>query len=153
MAIKLGKDCKAYYSSTLFSAATGFVGGSAVELTNMTDAKTNLQLEEADVTTRATAAAGFKATVGTLAEGSFEFQMNWDPTDASFAALAAAYFARSELAMCFLDGASNVAGAQGLAGNFVVTNFSRDEPLTGAVKADVTVKASTFPHWYTVPSE
>jgi hypothetical protein len=38
--------------------------------------------------------------------------------------------------------------AQGLAGNFVITNFSRTEPLEDAIKVSVTAKPSSFTQWY-----
>jgi hypothetical protein len=38
--------------------------------------------------------------------------------------------------------------AQGLVSNFVVTNFSRTEPLEDAIKVSVTAKPSSFTQWY-----
>jgi hypothetical protein len=77
MSVKLGKDAKLYF------CAAG-IGGtpSWTELSNVKNVSTSLQKGEADVTTRAN--AGWKASVGTLKEGSIEFEMIWDPDDAGF---------------------------------------------------------------------
>lgn len=151
MAVKLGSDCKLYYSTTLFTEATGAPGGTVNELTNVTNVDLGLQRDKADITTRATAAGGFKAYRSTLAEGTITFEMNWDTTDAGFAAIQTAFFAKSEIAIAAMDGAIATEGNTGLAGNFTVANFSRSEPLTEAAKANVELAVSSYPHWYTVP--
>jgi len=136
MAIKLGMNCKAYY---------GVAGASATNLMpNVTDVTINLEKGEADVTTRGN--SGWRATVGTLKDGSVEFEMIWDTAEAGFNAIKDAYFNDTAIALAFLDG---VAG-EGLDADFTVTNFTRTEPLEEAVKAAVTVKptySTRAPEW------
>ena len=136
MAIKLGMNCKAYY---------GVAGASATNLMpNVTDVTINLEKGEADVTTRGN--SGWRATVGTLKDGSVEFEMIWDTAEDGFNAIKDAYFNDTAIALAFLDG---VAG-EGLDADFTVTNFTRTEPLEEAVKAAVTVKptySNRAPEW------
>ena len=136
MAIKLGMNCKAYY---------GVAGASATNLMpNTTDVTINLEKGEADVTTRGN--NGWRATVGTLKDGSVEFEMIWDTAEAGFAAVKDAYFNDTALALAFLD----AVGGEGLDADFTITNFTRTEPLEEAVKASVTAKptySTRAPAW------
>ena len=77
MSVKLGLDAKLYF-------CVAGIGGSPTwtELTNVKNVTLSLQKGEADVTTRAN--SGWKATAGTLKEGSIEFEMVWDTADAGF---------------------------------------------------------------------
>jgi len=150
MGYVLGKDCKFYYSGSLL---TGEAGGlpadlSWNEITNVKDLTLNLETGEADVTTRGS--GGFRSSAPTLKDGGIEFEMLWDTADAAFTAIQAAWAAGSELAMAAMDGAIGTSGKQGLAANFVVTNFSRSEPLEEGVTVSVTIKPSTHAEWYTV---
>ena len=77
--------------------------------------------------------------------------MVWDPSDAGFAAIRDAWLNNAEIALMSLDGDQNTGGSQGLVSNFMVTNFSRSEPLEEAITVSVTVKPSSFTDWYTVP--
>ena len=136
MPIKLGMNCKAYY---------GVAGSSATNLMpNVTDVTINLEKGEADVTTRGN--SGWRATVGTLKDGSVEFEMIWDTAEDGFNAIKDAYFNDTAIALAFLDG---VAG-EGMDADFTVTNFTRTGPLEEAVKAAVTVKptySTRAPEW------
>lgn len=49
-----------------------------------------------------------------------------------------------------MDGDIQASGNEGLAGNFSVTNFSRNEPLEEGVTVSVTVKPSSQTEWYEV---
>ena len=136
MAIKLGMDCKMYYGAAGSSAAT--------EMTNVRDVTLNLETAEADVTTRGN--QGWRATVATLKEGSVEFEMIWDTDDVSFNAFKDAYFDKDPIAVKILDSD----GGSGLDADFVVSNFSRNEPLEEAVTASVTIKptySTRAPAW------
>lgn len=128
MAIKLGMNAKAYYGPA------GAMPPSANELDNVRDVTINLEKAEADVTTRGN--NGWRATVGTLKDGTVEFEMIWDTEDTGFAAIQAAYFADTSIALAFLDGP----GGDGLAGDFSVTNLTRNEALEEAITASVTVR-------------
>ena len=147
MSIKLGIDCKLYYSGTAVTEA-GEYSGISNEITVVKDVTLNLETGEADVTSRSN--NGWRATRATLKEGSIEFEVLWDPEDAAFTALLDAWKNKAEIAMAAMDGAIDTAGSQGLAGNFTVTNFTRNEPLEEAVTVNVTLKPSSYTTWYTV---
>jgi len=131
----------------------GGVGGSGswLELTNVKDVTLNLETGEADVTTRGN--AGWRATVGTLKEGSVEFEMVWDTEDAGFSAIKDAYFDNAKIGFAVMDGDIAASGSQGLQADFSITNFSRKEPLEEALAVSVTAKptySDTAPQWVTV---
>ena len=146
MSMKLGMEAKLYYK-------IGGVGGTGqwVELTNVRDVTLNLETGEADVTTRGN--AGWRATVGTLKEGSLELEMVWDTGDAGFTAIKTAYFTNAAIGFAVMDGGILVAGSQGLQADFSITNFSRKEALEEALTVSVTAKptySTTAPAWVTV---
>jgi len=136
MALKLGLNAKAYY---------GPAGSSATnEMTNIKNVTLNLEKGEADVTTRG--ANGWRLTVGTLRDGSVEFEATWDQDDPAFSAIQSAYFSDSLIALKFLD----AEGGSGLDDDFSVTKLTRNEPLEEAITASVTVKPSystRAPQW------
>ena len=135
MAYKLGLDAK------LFHGAAGSTASS--EMKNCKDVTLNLETGEADITTRA--AEGWRITAATLKEASVEFEMIWDTADSGFNAIQQAYFGNSALSLFVSDGEGN-----GLDADFVVTSFSRSEPLEEALKVSVTCKptlVSRAPAW------
>ena len=136
MAIKLGMKGKLYYGPA-GSRATS-------ELRNAKDVTLSLEKGEADVTTRGN--EGWRATVGTLKEGSVEFEMLWDTADAGFNAIQQAYFNDTPLAFAILDGENG----HGLDADFAVMNFSRTEALEEAMAVSVTIKptySTRAPAW------
>jgi hypothetical protein len=146
MAIRLGMEAKLYFK-------VGGVGGAGswVELANVKDVTLNLETGEADVTTRGN--AGWRATVGTLKEGSIEFEMVWDTEDTGFSAIKDAYFENQVIGFAVMDGDVATAGSQGLQADFAITNFSRKEALEEALTVSVTAKptySATAPEWVTV---
>lgn len=153
MANVLGLNCKAYYQTTGTRAAWPGTGA-APNLSlmgNVRDVTLNLERAEADVTTRTN--AGWRAIKPTLRNGTVEFEMVWDTSDAAFTAMKNAYFNDTTIACAFLDGLSTTSGSQGLWADFEVTNFSRGEALEDAVKVNVTLKpaySSVAPAWVTV---
>ncbi|MBW7905466.1 MAG: phage tail protein [Phycisphaerae bacterium] len=139
MPIKLGMEAKIYYK------VGGQGGGGAwTELTNVRDVTLSLETGEADVTTRAN--AGWRATVATLKDASVEFEMVWDTADAGFTAIKTAYLTNAPIGFQVRDGA----GGQGLQADFMITQFSRSEPLEEAISVSVTSKvtySTTPPSW------
>ena len=147
----LGMHCKLYFASALLSQSVPPASASWTEINNCKDVTLNLETGEADVTTRAN--NGWKATAATLKEGSIEFEMLWKPGDTAFAAIQSAWAGSTEIAVAAMDGlisGTGSSGKQGLASNFTVTNFTRDEQLAEAVTVKVTLKPSSFTQWYTV---
>ena len=121
----LGLEAKLFFGAAGSTATT--------EMKNVKDVTLNMETGEADVTTRA--AEGWRLTAATLKEASVEFEMVWDPSDGGFAAIKEAYFKAEPLALFVSDGNEN-----GLDADFVVTSFSRSEPLEEALTVSVTCK-------------
>ena len=142
---KLGMEGKLYYNAGSYATPDW------KELKNVKDVTLNLEKGEADVTTRGN--AGWRATVGTLKEGSLEFEMVWDTEDEGFAALQAAWFGDTPVEMAVMDGPIAASGSQGLRATMSVISFSRKEPLEEAMSASLTVKptyAEHAPEWMEV---
>lgn len=137
MAIKLGLEAKIYYSTTFDDATSSW--GTWVELGNATDVTLNLSKGEADVTVRNN--NGWRATVGTLKEGSVDFEMIWDTSDAGFTAFFNAWQATNgRIACAVMDGDITTAGSQGLRSLFSVIDMSRSESLEEAIRSSVSIK-------------
>lgn len=146
MAIRLGMNAKLYYK-----VAGVADPGAWVLLGNVKDVTLNLEAGEADVTTRAN--AGWKAMVGTLRDGSVDFEMVWDSADAGFTALKNAFFNQAAIGLAVMDGGISTSGSQGLQADFSITKFSRVEALEDAIKVQVTAKptySATAPAWVVV---
>jgi len=142
---RLGMEGKLYYN------AGDYATPDWKELKNAKDVTLNLEKGEADVTTRGN--AGWKATVGTLKEGSIEFEMVWDTEDAGFTALQNAWFGDTPVEMAVMDGPIATSGSQGLRATMSVISFSRKEPLEEAMSVSVTIKptyAEHAPEWMKV---
>ena len=135
MAYKLGLDAKIFHGTAGTRAST--------EMKNVTDVTLNLETGEADITTRA--AEGWRITAATLKEASVEFDMIWDTSDSGFNAIQQAFFGNKAIALFVSDGDGN-----GLDADFVVSSFSRSEPLEEALKVSVTCKPTLVdraPQW------
>jgi len=139
MGFKLGMEATLNYKVGGQAA-----GGAWLELTNVRDVTLNLEAGEADVTTRAN--AGWRATVATLKEASVEFEMVWDTADAGFDAIRDAFLNNTIIGLQVLDADAG----EGLQADFMVTAFSRGEPLEESITVSVTVKvtySATPPSW------
>ena len=146
MAVKLGLDAKLFRNTGTYAAPTWN------EIKNVKDVTLNLEAGEADVTTRGN--NGWRATVATLKDGSIEFEMVWDSTDDDFTAIRDTFLNKTALEMAVMDGDVLAAGSQGLRASFMVTGFSRNEPLEEAISVSVTAKptySANPPSWMTVP--
>jgi hypothetical protein len=145
MAVKLGMDAKLYRNTGTFASPTW------TEVPNVKDLTLNLEAGEADVTTRAN--DGWRATVATLKDGSIEFEMVWDTSDANFTAIQQAFFNNTSIEFAVMDGAIATSGSQGLRATMSITNFSRSEALEEAIMVSVTAKptyATNAPQWMTI---
>jgi len=146
MSVKLGLDAKIFRNTGTYAAPVWN------EIKNVRDVTLSLETGEADATTRGN--NGWRATVATLKDGSVEFDMVWDSADDDFTAIRDAFLNKTALEMAVLDGDVAAAGSQGLRASFMVTNFSRNEPLEEAITASVTVKptySANPPAWMTTP--
>jgi hypothetical protein len=118
---------------------------SMAEATNVKDVTLSLSTGEADISTRAN--SGWKATVATLRECQIEFEMIWKPSDTIFSAIKTAFLASTTITLAALTGEKDVSGSEGIHGNFAITNFSRQEPLTEGMTVKVTAKLAKFIAW------
>ena len=112
----------------------------------------NLQKDEADVTTRA--GNGWKQRMGTLKDGTVQFQMLWESADADFAAFRDAWLNDTLIDLAVMDQDITVSDAQGLRAEMDVLNFSRSEPLNGALTASINMApgaGTNAPVWMIVP--
>lgn len=144
--MKLGMEAKLYRNTGSYAAPTW------VEMTNVKDLTLNLEASEADVTTRGN--AGWRATIAALKDGSIEFEMVWDPTDAGFTAIQDAYFNNTTVEFGVMDGDIVSSGTQGLRATMSITKLTRSEPLEQAITVSVTAKptySANAPEWMTVP--
>jgi hypothetical protein len=131
MAVKLGLDAKLFRNTGTFASATWN------EITNVRDVTLNLEAGEADVTTRGN--NGWRATV-------------WDSADDDFTSIRDAFLNKTPIEMAVMDGPMTSPGSQGLRASFMVTSFSRNEPLEEAITVSVTAKptySTNPPSWMT----
>lgn len=153
MSVKFGLDAKLYFCVAGIGSGGGGGTPTWLELSNVKNVTLSLQKGEADVTTRAN--NGWKATAGTLKEGSIEFEMVWDTSDTGFTAIKDAYFNNTAIGIAAMDGGIASPGSQGLWADCMITDFSRDEPLEDAISVKVTAKptySANPPVWKTVGS-
>jgi predicted secreted protein len=145
MTAKLGLDAKLYRNSGTYAIPAWN------EITNAKDVTLNLEASEADASRRGS--AGWRETLRGLKDGSVEFEMVYDGTDAEFQALRDAFLNGTTVEVAVLDGDVTTTGTQGLRATMSVINFSRNEPLEEALTVSVTVKpapAANPPEWMTV---
>jgi hypothetical protein len=145
MAAVLGLDAKLYArvlsSDHLTPCSYGTAQSEWVELTNVRDNTLDMTKGDADVTTRAN--NGWKATIGTLKDGTIDFEMIWDGADNGFKIMKTAFLENKVCALLIMDGsrtATPAGASQGLMVNCSITKFSRPEPLEDALKAQVTAR-------------
>lgn len=148
MAKRLGMNAKLYLAAATLSGdeASDVEAATWTEVDNVRDLTLNLETGEADITTRAN--SGWRQTLGTLKDGSVEYEAVWDDADTQFGLIKDAWLAGSEIGVAVMTGDIEVAGEEGLAGNFSVTNFTRSEALEDAIKVSVTLKPSSQSQWY-----
>lgn len=138
MAVSIGLNARIYYTDgTPDDPLTS--GSTMTELSNVTDVTVNLSRAEADITTRG--AGGYRAKIGTLKEGSIEFEMLWDTEDAAFQDIFDAWNNGTVLYVAALDRALAV-GAQGLYAPMSVLSFEKQEPLEDAQRVSVTLSVT-----------
>lgn len=148
MAIKLGMNAKLYRNTGTFATPVWNL------VPNVRDLTLSLETGEADVTTRGN--NGWRATMATLKDASVEFEMIWDTEDEDFTAIRTAFLNGSAIELAILDGLVSVAGSQGLRASFMITGFSRNEPLEEAITVSVSAKptySTNPPAWMTTLPE
>lgn len=143
MAIRLGQNARLYRATSL----SGQPNWLLVE--NVRDLTLTLEAGEADVTTRGN--NGWRATVATLKDAAIEFEMVWDTADDDFIALRNAFMTGTSLAFAVADGPIGDEETQGLVATFMITGFTRNEPLEEAITVSVSAKPTYSvnpPAWF-----
>lgn len=143
---KLAEDAKIYINGGTYGSPTWQL------ICNVKDLTLSMENGEADVTTRC--GAGFREYVPSLTDVTVDFQMIYDPSDARWEDLRAAFFDKTTEEFLVLDGAVATSGSEGLRFHAFVRSFTRNETLGEAIMSDVslrpTANANAAPSWYTV---
>ena len=139
MAFVLGLNHKLYYLSTGTRATWPATGDpdDLIEITNARDVTFSGDGATADVSTRG--GGKFRQQVATLNDAEVEFEMVYDPADAAFTFLRAAWLAGTVFGLAILDGASDVDGTQGIWMDAVVSGFEWSQELEEAGKIPITL--------------
>lgn len=139
MAATLGYQCKLYFDTASYASPVWS------EVTNCRDATLNLEVADADVTTRGN--NGWKATIPTLKDASIDFGMIMDSTDTNFTTVRQAFINGTPIYVAAMTGGIAVTGSEGLWALMMVSKFTRNEQLTEAVTFDVTLKPTYSPSY------
>jgi hypothetical protein len=161
MAVKLGLNARLYYLLTGTRATWGtidtdgmYAGAAPASLSPITrvrDVTIGIEKGDADVSTRDN--DGWRANLGTLKDGSLEFEIVWDPPQLSHTALLKSLLLNTTIAVAALDGDKATVATQGLWADMEVTNFSKMEELEEGQKISVTLKPALGaipPQWVRV---
>jgi len=151
---KTGLAAKAYLAASALTAFTSTGSASAATWTAFDEimgAKIPGGKTEKDITTRGTS-GGFRLTAATLKEASVTFDILWNTTNANFTTLKAAYDTDgATITALFCEAARTLEGAEGVAANWSVTQFDKDEDIDGIQIAHVTLKPASFPQVFVAP--
>ncbi len=143
----VGLDCELSFSSTLVDDSSNTPEDLTwTEIDVVSDASLDLGHVEATLDTRGN--NGVRTSSITLKEFSVSGTIEWAPDDSGFQELRDAYQNSTEVAIAALDGAADTTGSQGVAGNWVVTQFNRNENATEILTADFTLKPSSYPQYW-----
>jgi Phage tail tube protein len=135
--IVLGLNAQLYLAA---GGSGGYTSGALVN--NVKDLTLKIEKNTADVTTRGN--NGWRATVGVLRDATVSWGMIYDNTDAAIILLVASFMANSsptnQVEAAILD-----PDHKGLEATFVVTSFTRNEPLEEALTVDVEMRPTYDP--------
>jgi hypothetical protein len=113
------------------------------------DLTLTLEAGEADITTRDN--DGWEAIAATLRKCGAEFEVLYNPNDQGVQALKTAFLASTTLRMAVLSAAIATEGASGPVGDFVVSNFGRNEQLVEGMMVPVTINLNAWSQWLEPP--
>jgi len=147
MGKKIGLECKAYYASAVLSDDVTPATASWNEIDEARDITLTLERGEADVSSRASTWAAFKAT---LKNGRVDMELSYDATDTAYEALRDAWDSGDEIGIAIMDGDIETGGSEGFCANMSVLNMTRNEPLEDGVTVSVSLRPSSFADLYEV---
>ena len=132
-------DAVMHYNATLLTDSDyGLASWNVGRCKNVT---LNMETSEADVTERG---SEWEEIIEGVKRGSIELELVHDTSNPFYTALKAAWKNRSGIALAAMDKAVTDPPAEGLAGNFSVLNFSRNEQFEEAMMATFTIKPRSF---------
>lgn len=143
----LGENAKVYYSATLATSTTYTVPSTTAD--NVKDVNVGAKHDTPEYTTRAN--GGKKQYAASLTDLTTTFKIKVPATgvtDAAYTAFRDAWKNKSEIAVYALTYAKDLTGAEGPAGNFIVSDFSIDEGNGTVQFASVELKPSSFNDWH-----
>jgi hypothetical protein len=144
---KLSLDAVLHYQLNLLTDATY---GSATWLVGKCkNVSTSVETAEADVTERG---SEWEEILEGIKRASIEIEVVHDPENPFYVALRNAWKGRSGIALAIMDGPVASPPVEGLAGNFSVLNFQRNEQLEEAVMGSFTLKPRSFCDYWTLAS-
>src|SRR5689334_2309523 len=135
MSFAVGVTCKAYYLSSgtraTWGAATngihmGAAPGALTEMTVVRNVTLNTTTSEGDGSSRASLT---KLTLLALEEADIDLDMLWNTGDPVFQKLLQTKASRGTIAIALLDQDKATSGAIGYWADFVITEFTREEPI------------------------
>lgn len=145
-----GLECKLYYNATTHASPTW------TEITRAINVSFTCSKGEADQSSRV---SDWKMTKGTLKDLQITFTYRKKQgTDTVFDALIAAVFADTVMEYAVLDGASTLAGVQGIRAFCEIMSVGNTQDLEGSEEVEFTLKptykeessAVVEPDWYEV---
>lgn len=143
----LGENAILYYTATPVTSTTYTLP--ATIAANVKDVKISAKHDTPEYTTRAN--GGKKQYAVSLTDLGVSFLIKVPTpgtTDAAYTAFRDAWKNKAEIAAYALTGDKTLAGSEGPAGNFVVSDFSIDQGNGTVQFATVELKPSTFNDWY-----
>lgn len=144
-----GKDAVAYLASAALDEVNTPADATWTEVDNLQDETGNFGADAIDITTRASAKAGWTSTAYTTKSGEIKFTFLNETGDVLADALVNAWINTSTVPMMFLSAARTVDGAMGLAANWAV-NLTFNRPVKGVQSVDATLSAQSFQEWVTI---
>jgi hypothetical protein len=127
---RIGLDARLYRNSGSYSTPTW------VEVKQARDVTLTLERGTAEVSKRG---SKWKTYLPALKDATIEFELAYDPADANFTALRTAYLDGTVIDMAILDGVVTQGGS-GFRSEFIVTSFTRNEPLEDLMTVSVTIR-------------
>jgi hypothetical protein len=143
----LGLDCKLFRNTATYASPTWD------EITQVTDVNVSQTTATGDISSRAST---FKLWRPGQKDLTLEFTLRYDSGNTDFTALQSAFTGRTGIDMWVADGASATAGTTGIRANWMITEFSHEQPLEDGVNVKVSAKpyidatATQVPAYFTV---
>jgi hypothetical protein len=149
MQYRLGENAKLYYAALLATSTTYTLPSTVAD--NVKDVKVVAKHDTPEFTTRAN--NGVKQYAASLSDLGVTFQIKVPgagTTDAAYTAFRDAFKNKTEIAAYALSDAKTESGAEGPAGNFIVSSFDREEGNGQVQFVSVELKPSSFNAWHVV---